>query len=84
VATQFEVHCRLVSFSSATGREKVTSKARCLLVDILLLYVFVKLSICTKFSRLTLEVFLKWLDSSNINNAYVSGMKEELNLYGNQ
>ncbi|KAF1352693.1 MFS general substrate transporter [Lizonia empirigonia] len=28
--------------------------------------------------------FLKWLDSSNINNAYVSGMKEELNLYGNQ
>jgi MFS family permease len=29
-------------------------------------------------------VFLKWLDSSNINNAYVSGMKEELNLNGNQ
>ncbi|KAH7114272.1 major facilitator superfamily domain-containing protein [Dendryphion nanum] len=28
--------------------------------------------------------FLKWLDSSNINNAYVSGMKEELNLNGNQ
>jgi hypothetical protein len=33
---------------------------------------------------LTSAVFLKWLDSSNINNAYVSGMKEELNLYGNQ
>lgn len=31
-----------------------------------------------------MKVFLKWLDSSNINNAYVSGMKEELNLYGNQ
>ncbi|TKX23761.1 MFS transporter-like protein 71 [Elsinoe australis] len=29
-------------------------------------------------------VFLKWLDSSNINNAYVSGMKEELSLNGNQ
>jgi hypothetical protein len=29
-------------------------------------------------------VFLKWLDSSNINNAYVSGMKEELGLYGNE
>ncbi|KAF2018812.1 MFS general substrate transporter [Aaosphaeria arxii CBS 175.79] len=28
--------------------------------------------------------FLKWLDSSNINNAYVSGMKEELHLNGNQ
>ncbi|KAF2276167.1 MFS general substrate transporter [Westerdykella ornata] len=28
--------------------------------------------------------FLKWLDSSNINNAYVSGMKEELKLNGNQ
>ncbi|KAH7384550.1 major facilitator superfamily domain-containing protein [Pyrenochaeta sp. MPI-SDFR-AT-0127] len=28
--------------------------------------------------------FLKWLDSSNIKNAYVSGMKEELNLYGNE
>ncbi|KAF7547511.1 hypothetical protein G7Z17_g7674 [Cylindrodendrum hubeiense] len=28
--------------------------------------------------------FLKWLDSSNINNAYASGMKEELNLNGNQ
>ncbi|GKT92234.1 vitamin H transporter [Colletotrichum tofieldiae] len=27
--------------------------------------------------------FLKWLDSSNINSAYVSGMKEELKLYGN-
>ncbi|KAF2635400.1 pantothenate transporter liz1 [Massarina eburnea CBS 473.64] len=28
--------------------------------------------------------FLKWLDSSNINNAYFSGMKEELNLVGNE
>ncbi|KAF2112789.1 major facilitator superfamily domain-containing protein [Lophiotrema nucula] len=28
--------------------------------------------------------FLKWLDSSNVNNAYVSGMKEELKLNGNQ
>ncbi|EDU40854.1 ProP, Permease major facilitator superfamily [Pyrenophora tritici-repentis] len=28
--------------------------------------------------------FLKWLDSSNIKNAYVSGMKEELNLRGNE
>jgi hypothetical protein len=33
---------------------------------------------------LTNPVFLKWLDSSNINNAYVSGMKEELSLYGNE
>ncbi|KAF2994396.1 hypothetical protein E8E13_002774 [Curvularia kusanoi] len=32
----------------------------------------------------SLMFFLKWLDSSNINNAYVSGMKEELSLNGNQ
>ncbi|TDZ51524.1 Pantothenate transporter liz1 [Colletotrichum trifolii] len=32
----------------------------------------------------SLAFFLKWLDSSNINNAYVSGMKEELKLYGNE
>ena len=30
------------------------------------------------------EVFLKYLDQSNINNAYVSGMKEDLQLFGNQ
>ncbi|PVH97593.1 MFS general substrate transporter [Periconia macrospinosa] len=28
--------------------------------------------------------FLKWLDSSNINNAYFSGMKEDLELHGNE
>ncbi|KAJ6445036.1 allantoate permease [Purpureocillium lavendulum] len=27
---------------------------------------------------------IKFLDQSNINNAYVSGMKEDLNLYGNE
>lgn len=26
--------------------------------------------------------FIKWLDQSNINNAYNSGMKEELELKG--
>ncbi|RDW66824.1 hypothetical protein BP5796_09573 [Coleophoma crateriformis] len=31
-----------------------------------------------------LMFFLKWLDQSNINNAYVSGMKEELKLESNQ
>ncbi|KAH8819893.1 major facilitator superfamily domain-containing protein [Xylogone sp. PMI_703] len=31
-----------------------------------------------------LMFFLKWLDSGNINNAYVSGMREELHLNGNQ
>ena len=38
----------------------------------------------SEYQVLTSTVFLKWLDSSNINNAYVSGMKEELNLNGNQ
>ena len=33
---------------------------------------------------LTSAVFLKWLDSSNINNAYLSGMEEDLSMYGNQ
>lgn len=32
----------------------------------------------------SLAFFLKWLDSSNINSAYVSGMKEELKLFGNE
>jgi hypothetical protein len=32
----------------------------------------------------TTLVFLKYLDQSNINNAYVSGMKEDLALYGNE
>ncbi|RYP93820.1 hypothetical protein DL770_000016 [Monosporascus sp. CRB-9-2] len=31
-----------------------------------------------------LMFFIKWLDSSNINHAYVSGMKEDLQLNGNQ
>ncbi|KAI8160649.1 Pantothenate transporter liz1 [Colletotrichum sp. SAR 10_70] len=40
---------------------------------------------CTAQSLLLdVEVFLKWLDSANINHAYVSGMKEELGLKGNQ
>ncbi|CUM67389.1 uncharacterized protein PRCAT00005083001 [Priceomyces carsonii] len=29
-------------------------------------------------------VFLRYLDQANINNAFVSGMKEELGLYGNE
>ncbi|ETS80960.1 hypothetical protein PFICI_08489 [Pestalotiopsis fici W106-1] len=31
-----------------------------------------------------LMFFLKWLDSSNINTAYTSGMREELHIVGNQ
>ncbi|KAK1722251.1 hypothetical protein CaCOL14_005890 [Colletotrichum acutatum] len=31
-----------------------------------------------------LMFFLKWLDSANINHAYVSGMEEDLKLTGNQ
>lgn len=30
----------------------------------------------------TFSDFIKWLDQSNINNAYNSGMKEELELNG--
>lgn len=29
-------------------------------------------------------VFTKYLDQSNISNAYTSGLKEELGLYGNE
>lgn len=32
----------------------------------------------------SLGYFVKYLDQSNINNAFVSGMKEDLSLYGNQ
>ncbi|GAA5864292.1 hypothetical protein JCM3774_002740, partial [Rhodotorula dairenensis] len=28
--------------------------------------------------------FLKYLDQANVNSAFVSGMKEDLNMYGNQ
>lgn len=31
-----------------------------------------------------LNFFIKYLDQSNLSNAYVSGMKEELKMYGNQ
>ncbi|OQV00239.1 hypothetical protein CLAIMM_05764 [Cladophialophora immunda] len=32
----------------------------------------------------TLGMLTKWIDTSNITNAFVSGMKEDLNLYQNQ
>ncbi|KAF8852076.1 MFS general substrate transporter [Acephala macrosclerotiorum] len=32
----------------------------------------------------SLGYFIKYLDQANISNAFVSGMKEDLNLYGNQ
>jgi hypothetical protein len=32
----------------------------------------------------TLGYFIKYLDQINVNNAFVSGMKEDLNLYKNQ
>ncbi|KAL7425288.1 hypothetical protein Q5752_000976 [Cryptotrichosporon argae] len=35
-------------------------------------------------SYLSLSAIVKYLDQNNISNAYVSGMKEDLGLYGNQ
>lgn len=32
----------------------------------------------------SLGYFIKYLDQANINNAFVSGMKEQLGLYGNE
>lgn len=32
----------------------------------------------------SLGYFIKYLDQININNAFVSGMKEDLNLFGNE
>lgn len=32
----------------------------------------------------SLSYFIKTLDTKNVNNAYVSGMKEDLNMYGNE
>lgn len=34
--------------------------------------------------RLTISVFVKFLDQTNITNAYVSGLKEDFGLYGNE
>ncbi|OJJ65294.1 hypothetical protein ASPSYDRAFT_169650 [Aspergillus sydowii CBS 593.65] len=39
---------------------------------------------CVLLPLCCLAYFIKWLDQVNINNAYSSGMKEDLNLYGNQ
>ncbi|KAH8588605.1 vitamin H transporter [Bisporella sp. PMI_857] len=39
---------------------------------------------CIILPMCCLMFFLKWLDSSNINSAYVSGMKEELKLNKNE
>ncbi|OTB00197.1 hypothetical protein M426DRAFT_268110 [Hypoxylon sp. CI-4A] len=36
------------------------------------------------FSYICLGYFVKYLDQTNYSNAYVSGMKEDLNLYGNE
>lgn len=33
---------------------------------------------------LTLSLVIKYLDQTNINNAYISGMKEDLSLFGNE
>ena len=34
--------------------------------------------------KLTSSLKLKYLDQGNLANAYVSGMQEELNMYGNE
>jgi ACS family pantothenate transporter-like MFS transporter len=31
-----------------------------------------------------LGTFIKWMDRANLNSAFVSGMKEDLGLYGNE
>ncbi|EXJ94296.1 hypothetical protein A1O1_02690 [Capronia coronata CBS 617.96] len=31
-----------------------------------------------------MNFFVKWLDQANLSNAYVSGMKEDLHMYGNE
>uniref|UniRef100_A0A8H7N0L7 Major facilitator superfamily (MFS) profile domain-containing protein n=1 Tax=Bionectria ochroleuca TaxID=29856 RepID=A0A8H7N0L7_BIOOC len=36
------------------------------------------------FSSICLGYFVKYLDQTNISNAFVSGMKEDLGLYGNE
>lgn len=38
----------------------------------------------TKPTRLTTHLVIKYLDQQNINNAYVSGMQEDLHLHGNE
>ncbi|KAI0472670.1 pantothenate transporter liz1 [Xylariaceae sp. FL0804] len=36
------------------------------------------------FTTIVLGYFIKYLDQQNISNAFVSGMQEDLNLYGNE
>ena len=39
---------------------------------------------CALLTFASLGYFIKYLDQANINNAFVSGMKEDLNLYHNE
>ncbi|XMA11975.1 hypothetical protein WAI453_004766 [Rhynchosporium graminicola] len=36
------------------------------------------------FTTICLGYFIKYLDQTNVSNAFVSGMKEDLRLYGNE
>ncbi|CCH42850.1 Vitamin H transporter [Wickerhamomyces ciferrii] len=38
---------------------------------------------CIILTYVCLSFFIRYLDQSNVSNAYVSGMKEDLNLHGN-
>ncbi|CCH41316.1 putative transporter SEO1 [Wickerhamomyces ciferrii] len=38
---------------------------------------------CIILSYVCLSFFVRWLDASNVNNAYVSGMQEDLKMHGN-
>ncbi|KAL1643114.1 hypothetical protein SLS58_005083 [Diplodia intermedia] len=47
-------------------------------------FLFLPPRLCDPFLTVVPEVFTKYLDQSNISNAYTSGMKEDLGLYGNE
>lgn len=82
------IHVQLVSKPLQCRREEDVEEIGLLPVDVYVHYVLVPLltyALPIKPNCLArIIVFLKWLDSSNINNAYVSGMKEDLELNGNE
>ncbi|EKG18412.1 Methyltransferase type 11 [Macrophomina phaseolina MS6] len=74
----------ILNFKSASGAERPsilhwhepgTSKEEKWLIRKLDIFILTYSCLC---------FFIKYLDQTNISNAYVSGMKEELGLYGNE
>ena len=80
-----DVPLRLVSESLQSVGEKDVTEARQCSTNIWVSCVSVNTHMVdSSQAHQYVLVLVKKLDTSNLHNAYVSGMKEDLHLYGNQ